>query len=96
MVGDVIVLLPGDLVPFDGLFIRGHGMKCDETALPGGRDGARKLSFEACQTLRHARQQGDDDNQEDCDCFLLSGSRVVNGTCTYVILSLQLRGAFVT
>ena len=37
-VGDVLHLEPGDAVPADGIFISGHGVKCDESSATGESD----------------------------------------------------------
>ena len=42
LVGDVLLLEPGDMVPVDGIFIEGHGIKCDESSATGESDLLRK------------------------------------------------------
>ncbi len=44
MVGDVVHLSTGDLVPVDGIFIEGHGVKCDESSATGESDLLRKVA----------------------------------------------------
>jgi len=39
-VGDIVVLETGDILCADGLFVDGHNMKCDESAMTGETDGA--------------------------------------------------------
>ncbi|KAJ3358849.1 hypothetical protein GGF32_009945 [Allomyces javanicus] len=64
LVGDVLTLEPGDILPVDGVFLHGHGLKCDESAATGESDAIRKV-----------QPRG-----PDHDMFLLSGSKVIEGT----------------
>lgn len=42
LVGDVLVIETGDIIPADGLFISGFDVKCDESSLTGETDAAPK------------------------------------------------------
>lgn len=42
LVGDVVHLDPGDLIPVDGIFIAGHNVRCDESSATGESDIIRK------------------------------------------------------
>ncbi|KAJ3334383.1 hypothetical protein HDU76_000076 [Blyttiomyces sp. JEL0837] len=42
VVGDVLLLEPGDVIPADGVFITGMGVKCDESAATGETDAIKK------------------------------------------------------
>ncbi|KNE63148.1 calcium-translocating P-type ATPase, PMCA-type [Allomyces macrogynus ATCC 38327] len=64
LVGDVLMLEPGDILPVDGVYLHGHGLRCDESAATGESDAIRK-----------AQTRG-----PDHDMFLLSGSKVIEGT----------------
>ncbi len=59
LVGDVLVLSTGDLVPADGVIIKGHALETDESSLTGESDTIKK---------------------SDRNPFILSGTKVVNGT----------------
>ncbi|KAK3668530.1 plasma membrane calcium [Elasticomyces elasticus] len=50
LVGDVLHLEPGDMVPADGIFISGHNVKCDESSATGESDALKKVGGE--QVLR--------------------------------------------
>eukprot|EP00164_Ancoracysta_twista_P000047 GFYU01000064.1.p1 GENE.GFYU01000064.1~~GFYU01000064.1.p1 ORF type:complete len:946 (-),score=362.31 GFYU01000064.1:351-3188(-) len=41
-VGDIVVLDTGDAVPADGLYIEGHGLVIDESAMTGESEGVQK------------------------------------------------------
>lgn len=123
-VGDVLKLEPGDIICADGIFIDGHGLKCDESAATGESDAVRKLSWKECQLkkqrrassststlnndtrpsfqslvcisegdfMKHSKGMVEDDDdfdftiqQRDVDPFLISGSKVVEGICTYMV-----------
>ncbi|ORZ32387.1 hypothetical protein BCR44DRAFT_53905 [Catenaria anguillulae PL171] len=60
LVGDVLCLEPGDVIPVDAVLLSGHGVKCDESAATGESDAVKKAA--------------------DKDVFLLSGSKVQEGT----------------
>ncbi|KAG1339326.1 hypothetical protein G6F62_005803 [Rhizopus arrhizus] len=77
-VGDVLQLEPGDIVCADGVFIEGHNLKCDESPLTGESDAVRKLSWEECQ-------DSVDREGLPLNPFLVSGSRILEGICTFMV-----------
>ncbi|KAG1173731.1 hypothetical protein G6F70_005617 [Rhizopus microsporus] len=79
-VGDVLQLEPGDIVCADGVFIQGHNLKCDESPLTGESDAVRKLPWNECHTSFE-----DEDTTRPLDPFLISGSRILEGICTYMV-----------
>lgn len=76
--GDVLQLEPGDIVCADGVFIEGHNLKCDESPLTGESDAVRKLSWEECQ-------DSVDREGLPLNPFLVSGSRILEGICTFMV-----------
>lgn len=74
-VGDIAVLEPGEIVPVDGIFIEGYGVKCDESSVTGESDLIKKTSYNP------------DEASEGVDCFMVSGSKVVEGYGTYLVIS---------
>lgn len=42
IVGDVMHLATGDIVPVDGIFVQGGAVKCDESSATGESDLLRK------------------------------------------------------
>lgn len=74
LVGDICSLEPGEILPVDGIFLGGHNVKCDESGATGESNAIRKLSAEEW------RGEG-----KGVDCFLLSGSKVLEGVGTYVV-----------
>ena len=46
LVGDLINIMVGDILPSDLILIEGNGIKMDESSLTGESDTLRKESFE--------------------------------------------------
>jgi Ca2+-transporting ATPase len=103
-VGDVALLEPGEIVPCDGIFLSGHNVKCDESAATGESDAIKKASYNDCLALRalsgvHA--EGDalggerHDNAQHVsahtDCFVVSGSKVLEGVGSYVVVAVGIK-----
>ncbi len=109
VVGDVVLLEPGEVPPCDGVFLSGHNVRCDESSETGEFD-AIKLSYEECIALRDKRLMefdpdglsGDDEGVSasqrktnpsslellgHADCFIVSGSKVLEGVGSYVVIS---------
>lgn len=74
LVGDVLHLEPGDLVPVDGVFVDGHDLKCDESSATGESDAIKKTGGVAVmQALESGR------SSKGLDPFIISGSKVLEG-----------------
>ncbi|EEY22033.1 plasma membrane calcium-transporting ATPase [Verticillium alfalfae VaMs.102] len=74
LVGDVVHLEPGDLVPVDGLLIEGFNVKCDESQATGESDIIKK---KAAADVFAAIENHED--VKKMDPFILSGARVMEG-----------------
>ena len=48
VVGDVVLLEPGEVIPCDGVFLSGHNVRCDESSATGESDTIKKLSYQDC------------------------------------------------
>ncbi|POR37192.1 Calcium-transporting ATPase [Tolypocladium paradoxum] len=68
LVGDVLHLEPGDLVPVDGVFIDGHDLKCDESSATGESDALKKTGGDQVMRILEAGQ-----STKDLDPFIISG-----------------------
>lgn len=90
LVGDILHLEPGDLIPADGVFISGHNVKCDESSATGESDQLKKTGGE--QVLR-LMEQGIT-NPKDLDCFIISGAKVLEGVGTYLVTSVGVNSSF--
>ncbi|PYH80616.1 calcium ion P-type ATPase [Aspergillus uvarum CBS 121591] len=80
LVGDVMLLEPGDIIPADGILIDGHGIKCDESSVTGESEHLRKTPGDK---VDDAIEQNKD--LEKMDPFILSGSKIEEGTGTFLV-----------
>jgi Ca2+-transporting ATPase len=88
VVGDIALLEPGEIVPCDGIFISGHNIKCDESSATGEFDAIKKVSYnEAFDLHRNAIASGLDPNAGHTDCFVISGSKILEGVGRYVVVA---------
>ncbi|KAJ7792541.1 Ca-transporting ATPase [Mycena olivaceomarginata] len=81
VVGDVALLEPGEIVPCDGVFLSGHNVKCDESGATGESDLIKKLAYDECIALRGS------EGGTHTDCFIVSGSKVLEGVGKYVVVA---------
>ncbi|EOO03676.1 putative calcium-translocating p-type atpase protein [Phaeoacremonium minimum UCRPA7] len=82
LVGDVVHLEPGDMIPVDGILIQGFNVKCDESQATGESDIIKKRPADDVFTAI--------ENQEDLkkmDPFIQSGARVMEGVGTFMVTS---------
>ncbi|KAH9025697.1 Ca-transporting ATPase [Lactarius deliciosus] len=119
VVGDVVLLEPGEVVPCDGVFLSGQNVWCDESSATGESNAIKKLSFDECVVLRDKRllefdpdgPSGDGESVSasqrtanpsglellgHADCFIVSGSRVVEGVGSYVVISVGTESRIMT
>jgi Ca2+-transporting ATPase len=95
VVGDVMLLERGLTIPCDGVFLSGHNVQCNESSATGEPDSIKKLSYEECIALRDKRlteldpggPSGDGELLRRADCFIVSGSKVLEGVGTYVVIA---------
>ncbi|ATY61566.1 plasma membrane calcium-transporting ATPase 2 [Cordyceps militaris] len=89
LVGDVLHLEPGDLVPVDGIFIDGHGVRCDESSATGESDALKKTAGAEVFRAIEAGQ-----TKKDLDPFIISGAKVLEGMGTFVATSVGVNSSF--
>lgn len=90
LVGDVVHLEPGDMIPVDGIFISGHNVKCDESSATGESDQLKKTGGEQVMRLL---ENGHSDHK-DLDPFIISGSKVLEGVGTFLVTSVGVHSSF--
>ncbi|EGE03235.1 P-type calcium ATPase [Trichophyton equinum CBS 127.97] len=89
LVGDVMHLEPGDMVPVDGIFLEGHNVKCDESSATGESDVLRKTPGDVVYQAI--------ENQEPLaklDPFILSGAKVSEGVGTFLVTSTGVNSSY--
>ncbi|CAG8427274.1 unnamed protein product [Penicillium salamii] len=89
LVGDVMLLEPGDLVPVDGILIEGHDLKCDESSATGESDVLRKTPGE--EVYRKIEQHED---LKKIDPFIISGAKVSEGVGTFLVTATGMHATF--
>lgn len=89
LVGDVVLLEPGDMVPVDGIFIEGHNVKCDESQATGESDLIRKRPADE---VFAAIENGD--SLKKMDPFILSGAQVTEGVGSFLVTSTGVNSSY--
>ncbi|KAK1451790.1 calcium-translocating P-type ATPase [Colletotrichum melonis] len=96
VVGDVVHLSTGDMVPVDGIFIEGHGVKCDESSATGESDLLKKVGadevYEALDKM--AKDNIDHPDIEKMDPFIISGSKIQEGTGTFLATAVGVNSSY--
>lgn len=88
LVGDLCLLEPGEIIPCDGVFLRGHNVVCDESGATGESDAIKKFTYDEC--VEEKRGLGKDEHAKK-DCFIISGSKVLEGVGEYVVIAVGTR-----
>ncbi|KAG8905804.1 hypothetical protein FRB99_008229 [Tulasnella sp. 403] len=84
VVGDIALLEPGEIIPVDGVFIKGHNVVCDEAGATGESNTIKKITYE--ETIDEKRAGKLDITKRDC--FLISGAKVLEGVGEYVVIAI--------
>jgi Ca2+-transporting ATPase len=92
LVGDVVHLESGDVIPADGIFIGGYNVKCDESSTTGESVLIHKhAADEVFQELvsqereKEPEQRDSDSPKTEKDPFIFSGSKVAEGLGTFLV-----------
>lgn len=89
LVGDVVHLEPGDMIPVDGIFISGHNLKCDESSATGESDNLKKHPgdevYEAIQAHKSIGKM---------DPFIISGGKVTEGIGTFLVTAVGVNSSY--
>ncbi|ROW08442.1 hypothetical protein VMCG_03140 [Cytospora schulzeri] len=89
LVGEVIHLEPGDMIPVDGVLIEGFNVKCDESQATGESDIIRKRPADE---VFAAIENNEDLNK--MDPFIQSGARVMEGVGTFMATSVGIHSSY--
>ena len=74
LVGDVLLVEPGDILPVDGILITGQGVKCDESSATGESDLLKKTASDEVY-----RAMETNENLKKMDPLMISGGKVTEG-----------------
>lgn len=89
LVGEVIHLEPGDMIPVDGILIEGFNVKCDESQATGESDIIRKRPADEV----YAAIESNEDLHK-MDPFIQSGARVMEGVGTFMATSVGVHSSY--
>ncbi|KAI4257138.1 MAG: hypothetical protein LQ352_001778 [Teloschistes flavicans] len=89
LVGDVMHLEPGDMIPVDGIFISGHNVKCDESSATGESDLLRKNPGDEVYAAIEAHQ-----SISKLDPFIISGAKVTEGIGTFLVTAVGVNSSY--
>jgi P-type Ca2+ transporter type 2C len=89
LVGDVVLLEPGDLVPVDGILIEGHDIRCDESSTTGESDVLRK---HAADDVYQAIENRESLNK--LDPFILSGAKISEGVGKFMVTAVGVHSVY--
>ncbi|KAL9082020.1 MAG: hypothetical protein Q9159_006791 [Coniocarpon cinnabarinum] len=80
LVGDVLLIEQGNVVPADGIFLSGHNVACDESATTGESDVLGKTpAASVIDAMANHR------SLKKLDPFMISGSTVEQGVGEYLV-----------
>jgi P-type Ca2+ transporter type 2C len=89
LVGDVMHMEPGDIIPVDGIYIEGHNVKADESSATGESDVLKKLPAELA--YKHIENH---EPLSKVDPFIISGSKVQEGVGTFLVTSVGVNSSY--
>ena len=81
LVGDLIKINYGDILPADMMLIEGNGLKIDESSLTGESNAVTKKPYEKC------KEEYDNGSSKPSSNILLSGTNVIEGVGSAIILA---------
>lgn len=91
LVGDILEIETGDILPVDGVYLRGHNLKADESAATGESDAIKKVTFDEYSEYLDSLSLHDKSKNLKKDCFLLSGSKINEGVGEMVVVAVGLQ-----
>ncbi|MCJ1338177.1 hypothetical protein MMC09_003462 [Bachmanniomyces sp. S44760] len=89
LVGDVMHLEPGDMIPVDGIFISGHNLHCDESSATGESDLLRKYAGDEVFNAIECHE-----DVSKMDPFILSGGKVTEGIGTFLVTAVGVNSCY--
>ncbi|GMM51240.1 calcium-transporting ATPase [Starmerella bacillaris] len=84
LTGDILLIQPGDVIPVDGVLVHATDVECDESSVTGESDTMKKIAASKIDTTNPKAQ----------DCFVISGSKVLQGTGRFIATGVGLNSIF--
>jgi P-type Ca2+ transporter type 2C len=95
LVGDIVLLEPGDVIPADGILIKGYNVMCDESTTTGESELVHKTPGD---DAFHSINECDDELRRSLapmpDPFMLSGTKVLEGVGTFLVTATGLNSTY--
>lgn len=88
VVGDVVMVEPGDIIPADGILVESFSLACDESGATGESDAIKKSHI--CSSSKNGdRKDANGDHQSGIpsDPFMLSGTTVIEGVGRMLVVA---------
>lgn len=89
LVGEVLLVEPGDILPVDGIYITGHGVKCDESSATGESDIMKKTPADEVSRAMEAGEP-----LKKLDPFMISGGKVTEGFGRMVVTATGIHSSY--
>jgi P-type Ca2+ transporter type 2C len=84
VVGDVLILQSGAIVPCDGVLLSGHGLVCKESKHEGASPVKKATTEHLTKVLGWA-----DRRANDYSCFMHRGDKVLEGSGRYIVTAVS-------
>lgn len=89
MVGDVMIMDQGDVIPVDGIYIDGYNVSCDESSATGESDLMKKTpAIEVWKAIQEGREL------RKMDPFILSGAKVSEGVGSFLVTAVGVHSSY--
>ena len=82
LVGDLVRLEAGDVLPADGIVVSGHSIVCDESSATGESDQLRKTAADVAWKAIENNEP-----MKKIDPFIISGAQVTEGVGSFLVTS---------
>ncbi|KAG8913777.1 hypothetical protein FRC02_005309, partial [Tulasnella sp. 418] len=89
VVGDIALLESGEIMPCHGVVLEGHNLRCDEPEATKESNVTKKFSYD--EVLEEKQNAGPGEKLKK-DCFLISGSQIIEGIGKYVVIAIRPQG----
>ncbi|KHO00418.1 ATPase, P-type, transmembrane domain protein [Metarhizium album ARSEF 1941] len=80
LVGDILRVAAGSVIPADGVLVTGLSVRCDESSITGESDHITKTPLNTALSRLRVGEVA-----KDIDPFIISGGKVLKGTGTYLV-----------